>query len=103
VIHASPDTSGATGCPFRNSRVEDLTSMLRNMKVGEKAVKRVVELRQEQRYQLACCAVFEELHGKHVEVTAPHQYFGESRRHYMEQAAKTKKGAEDTVDSFIQI
>jgi DNA primase large subunit len=103
VIHASPDTSGATGCPFHNSRVEDLTSMLRNMKVGEKAVKRVVELRQEQRYQLACSVVFEELHGKHVDVTAPHQYFGESRKHYKEQVAETNEGAEDAVDGFIQI
>jgi DNA primase large subunit len=103
VIHASPDTSGATGCPFRNSKMQDLTIMLRNMKVGEDAVKKVVDLRQEQRYQLACCAVFEELHGKKVEVTAPHQYFAESRKHYEEKAAETNEGAEDTVDGFIQI
>jgi DNA primase large subunit len=94
VIHASPDTSGATGCPFRNSRVQDLTSMLQSMNVGADAVTKVVGLRQEQRYQLACCAVYESLHGKQIEVTAPHQYFAESRKHYQEQQAENEGDAQ---------
>jgi len=89
VIGASLDPSGATGCPFRNSRVEDLTSMLQKMKVGQDIVDKVLNRKQEQHYQLACSAVFEGLHGKPIhgkpiQVTAPHQYFAESRKHYKE-------------------
>jgi len=91
VINASPDTSGQTGCPFRNCKVEGLTSMLRAMKVGEGVVANAVGLRQEQRYQLACSAVFEAVHGKKLEVTAPHQYFAESRKHHKE-ASEDKVG-----------
>ena len=98
VINASPDTSGQTGCPFRNCKVEGLTSMLRAMKVGEGAVANAVGLRQEQRYQLACSAVFEAVHGKKLEVTAPHQYFAESRTHYKDK----EQGEEAAVDSFTQ-
>ncbi len=90
VIGASPDTSGATGCPFRNSRAEDLTSMLQKMNVGQDVVDKVLNRKQEQHYQLACCAVYESLHGKRIEVTVPHQYFAESRNHYKdEQDAET--------------
>ena len=53
VIGAPLDPSGATGCPFRNSRVQDLTSMLQKMKVGQDVVEKVLKLRQEQHYQLA--------------------------------------------------
>jgi DNA primase large subunit len=98
VINASPDTSGQTGCPFRNCKVEGLTSMLRGMKVQEDVVANAVGLRQEQRYQLACSAVFEAVHGKKLEVTAPHQYFAESRKHY----AEKEQGEEETDDSFTQ-
>ena len=90
VIGAPLDPSGATGCPFRNSRVEDLTSMPQKMNVGKTVVEKVLNRRQEQLYQLACCEVYESLHGKRIEVTAPHQYFEESRKHYKdEQDAQT--------------
>jgi DNA primase large subunit len=90
VVIASLDSTGQTGCPYRACKTQDLERMLGQMKVSDAAVKSAVALAQEQRYQLACCAVFEELHGKHVEVTAPHQYFEESRKHYKdEQDAET--------------
>jgi DNA primase large subunit len=91
VINASPDTSGQTGCPFRNCKVEALTGMLRQMKVGGDVVAKAVKMKQEQHYQLACSAVFEGLHGKPLQVTAPHQYFAESRKHH-------KEASEDKVE-----
>jgi hypothetical protein len=66
------------------------------MQVADKTVAKVVSLKQQQHYQLACCAVYESLHGKRIEVTAPHQYFAESRQHYKdEQDAETTKKERD--------
>ena len=101
VINASPDTSGQTGCPFRNCKVEALTGMLRQMKVGGDVVAKAVKMKQEQHYQLACSAVFEGLHGKELAVVAPHQYFAESRKHHKETVVE--KGDEDLADDFTQI
>jgi hypothetical protein len=52
--------------------------------------------------------VYESLHGKRIEVTAPHEYFAESRKHYKDLENKQKKnkegeGQQNTVDSFTQI
>ena len=101
VINASPDTSGQTGCPFRNCKVEALTGLLRQRKVGGDVVAKAVKMRHEQHYQLACSAVFEGLHGKELAVVAPHQYFAESRKHHKETVVE--KGDEDLADDFTQI
>ncbi len=65
--------------------------MLRQMKVGEGAVAKAVRLSHEQHHQLACSAVYENLHGKPLQVTAPHQYFAEIRKHHKE-ASEDKVG-----------
>ncbi len=101
MINASPDTSGQTGCPFRNCKVEALTGMMRQMKVGGDVVAKAVKMKHEQHYQLACSVVFEGLHGKELAVVAPHQYFAESRRHHKETVVE--KGDEDLADSFTRI
>ena len=103
IIGASLDTSGATGCPFKNCPAQDLASMLRGMKVADATATAAVGLAQQSHYQLACSAVYENLHGTKLQVTAPHQYFAESRKHYRENAAEDKEGDENRVDSFTQI
>ena len=103
VIGASLDPSGATGCPFRTCQAAELASMLRGMKVADATATAAVALAQERHYQLACSEVFENLHGKKLHVAAPHQFFAESRKHYMQREAETKEGDGNRVDRFTPI
>ena len=83
VINASPDTSGATGCPYRNHGTETLRSTLAKMGVAADVVQGVLAKRQESQYKEACTQVFRALHKnssfKDV-VQHPNQYFSESRK-----------------------
>ena len=103
VIGASLDPSGATGCPFKNCKAGELASMLRGMKVADATANGAMKLAQDGHYQLACSAVYEGLHGQKLEVTAPHQFFAESRKHYMQREAETNEGDEHRVDRFTPI
>ena len=87
VIGASPDTSGATGCPFRNCNPAGLEKTLAGIGLTKEAVTAVVGKAKERHFQLACTMVFEARHGQSfVEggVQHPNQYFIESQRHYKE-------------------
>jgi hypothetical protein len=82
--------------------------MQQKMTVGQHVEEKVLKLRQDQQYQQACCAVYESLHGKRIEVTAPHQYFEECRKHYIDvengrETNKQDERQENSVDSFTQL
>ena len=87
VIHAPLDTSGATGCPYRNHGPEKLRTTLAKMGVAADVVKDVLAKRHEGQYKEACTQVFRALHKnsnfKDV-VQHPNQYFSESRKCYKE-------------------
>jgi DNA primase large subunit len=91
VIGASPDTSGATGCPFRNCKPADLEKTLTGMGLKKGDVTAVVGKAKERHFQVACTMVFEARHAKlGVEggVQHPNQYFNESRKYYKEREGK---------------
>jgi DNA primase large subunit len=83
VIGASPDTSGATGCPFRNCKAAGLEKALGGMGLQGGVVTAAVGKAKEGHFQVACTMVYEARHGKmHAElgVQHPNQYFAESRK-----------------------
>ncbi len=72
------------------------------MKVADAPVTKALQLAQGRGYQLACCAVYESLHGKkQIHVTAPHQYFAESRKHYQESEEQAAEGAGKVVEVAV--
>lgn len=87
VIAAGPDSTCATGCPFKTCASNELKSMLQQMHVPLTVVTQAVSDAGNKNYQLACSKVYRGLHGKELVaqvVTHPNQYFEESRRHYKE-------------------
>ena len=82
VIGASPDTSGATGCPFRICKSDALAQALGKMSLKADAVTAVVGKAREGHFQVACTMVYEARHGKFGAeggVQHPNQYFRESQ------------------------
>jgi DNA primase large subunit len=87
VINSSPDTSGATGCPFRICKPADLAKKLAGMSLATDVVAAVVHKATERHFQAACTMVYEARHAKMQAeggVHHPNQYFKESQRHYKE-------------------
>jgi DNA primase large subunit len=87
VIGASPDTSGATGCPYRNCSSEALAKALAGVGLAQKDVGGIVRKAKERHFQVACTMAFEARHAQpFVEggVQHPNQYFSESRKCYKE-------------------
>ena len=87
IIGASPDTSGATGCPFKICRPADLEKKLGAMGLNKENVAAVAGKAKERHFQVACTMAFEARDGrKFVEggVQHPNQYFNESQNKYME-------------------
>ena len=85
VIGASPDPSGATGCPFKNCQAADLGKRLASMSLKGEAVTAVVGKAKEGHFQAACAMVFEARYGTlgaEGGVQHPNQYFQESRQYY---------------------
>lgn len=85
VIGASPDTYGATGCPFRTCKSDALGKALGKMSLPADVVTAVVGKAREGHFQVACTMEYEARHGKwRVEggVQHPNQYFAESREYY---------------------
>jgi DNA primase large subunit len=93
VIGASPDTSGATGCPFRTCKAADLEKRLAGLNLKADAVAEAVGKAREGHFQAACTMVF----GARAQdkgklragggVQHPNQYFAESRKVYNAQEA----------------
>ena len=87
VIGASPDTSGATGCPFRICKPADLEKKLGAMGLNKENVSAVVGKAKERHFQVACTMAFEAREGRKFAeggVQHPNQYFSESRKCYEE-------------------
>ena len=87
VVAAGPDSTCATGCPFKTSGANELKRMLQQMHVPPGVVTQAVSDAEQKQYQQACSKVYQGLHGKELlqqVVTHPNQYFEESRRHYKE-------------------
>ena len=98
VIGASPDPSGATGCPFKHCQADALGKALGGMGLKADAVTAAVGKAKEGHFQAACTVVYEARHP--TEMTAvvcnavertlrgeggvqhPNQYFAESRKYY---------------------
>ena len=108
VIGASPDTSGATGCPYRNHGTEKLKATLAKMGVAADVVKQVLAKKQENKYQEACTQVFRALYKEsHVEdvVVHPNQYFIQSREKKSQAASEAaasvhvSQAASEAVDT----
>ena len=62
VIGASPDTSGATGCPFRICKSDALAQALAGMSLKADVVTAVVGKAREGHFQVACTMVYEARH-----------------------------------------
>ena len=87
VIGASPDTSGATGCPFRICKAADLEKTLAGLSLKGEVVTAAVGKAKEGHFQAACTMVYEARYGKlraEFGVQHPNQYFAESRKLYKE-------------------
>jgi DNA primase large subunit len=84
VIHASPDTSHTTGCPYKTYRPADLQNALRGMCLSRDAVKNVLEKAEQGHYQVACTQVLRARHGECGDVEHPNQYFTEGYKKYTE-------------------
>jgi len=85
VIGASPDPSGATGCPFRTCKSDALAQALGKMSLKADAVTAAVGKAREGHFQVACTMVYEARHGKFGAeggVQHPNQYFKENREYY---------------------
>jgi len=90
VIHASPDTSHTTGCPYKTYRPADLEHALRGMCLTRDAAKNVLEKAEQGHYQVACTMAYEARHAEAFAqggVQHPNQYFQESRKKYMQNEA----------------
>jgi len=102
VIGASPDASGATGCPFRTCKSDALAQALGKMSLKGDVATAVVGKAREGHFQVACTMVYEARHEKlgaeggvqHPNqyfreggVQHPNQYFRESREYYKEKEA----------------
>jgi DNA primase large subunit len=87
VIGAGPDSTCATGCPFKTCGSNELKRMLQQMHVPPAVVTQAVGDAEKQNYQVACSQVYKGLHGKELVdnvVTHPNQYFQESRKQHEE-------------------
>ena len=87
IIGASPDTSGASGCPFRNCKAADLEKKLAVMGLNKENVAAVAGKAKERHFQVACTMAFEAREGRKFAeggVQHPNQYFNESYKKYME-------------------
>ena len=87
VIGASPDTSGATGCPFRICKAADLEKKLAAMGLNKENVAAVVGKAKERHFQVACTMAFEAREGRKFAeggVQHPNQYFNVSQKYYKE-------------------
>jgi len=85
VIGASPDASGATGCPFKNCKAEALGKALAGLSLKGEVVTAAVGKAKEGHFQAACTVVYEGRYGKlsaEGGVQHPNQYFKESRKYY---------------------
>jgi DNA primase large subunit len=83
IIGASPDTSGATGCPFKICKPADLEKKLGAMGLNKENVAAVVGKAKERHFQVACTMTFEAREGRKFAeggVLHPNQYFNESRK-----------------------
>jgi DNA primase large subunit len=101
IMSSAPATGDAHGCPFRHFDPGNLELQMMQYKVPKKGIKEVLNMVQNQHYQLACIKYFEATHDTEnvdLALSHPNQYFEKSREllgapEGAEGAAKTPFGA----------
>lgn len=101
IIHNQENGSSEVhSCPFKVSSEARLRADLLKRGVPPKELERIVELKNQHHYQMACVAVFKATHPKnpaHDMGNHPNEYFEASVAHFREQAEAASSGASSTA------